>query len=236
MAFGAGLLLAVDLFLWHRAIEEIGAGLSTVLANQQVVFVGVAAWILYRERPTRLAFGLIPIVFIGVTLISGLGDPDAFGANPVAGVVFGIAAGIAYSGFLLVFRASNRGLAPPGGPLLDATAGAAIGSLAMAVFDSRFTFGIALDAHLWLLALALLNQVFGWLLIATALPRLPALQTSVMLLVQPMATVLWGLLLFDEFLSLIQWVGVALVVAGVATLASRGSVEPRGPLPEPIAG
>ncbi|MGH2740804.1 MAG: DMT family transporter [Actinomycetota bacterium] len=236
MAFGSGLLLAVDLFLWHRAIEEIGAGLSTVLANQQVVFVGVAAWVLYGERPTRLAFALIPVVFLGVTLISGLGDPEAFGADPVAGVVFGIGAGIAYSGFLLVFRASNRGLAPPGGPLLDATAGAALGSLFMALFDGRFTFAIPLEAHLWLLALALLNQVLGWLLIALALPRLPALQTSVMLLVQPMATVLWGLILLDEFLSSVQWAGVALVVVGVATLATVGSVERREPLPEPIAG
>lgn len=237
MAFGSGMLLAVDLALWHQSIADIGAGLATVLANTQVVFVGLVAWVLFRERPTTFAFVLVPVVFLGVVLISGLGAGNAFGANPGAGVVYGVGAGIAYSGFLLVFRSSNRALAPPGGPLLDATTGAAVGSLITALFDPGFTFDIALSAHGWLLVLALANQVLGWLFIAVALPRLPALQTSVMLLLQPMATVVWGLILFDEFLSSVQWVGVGLVLAGVAALSATGSVEPAGePLPEPIAG
>jgi drug/metabolite transporter (DMT)-like permease len=68
--------------------------------------------------------------------------------------------------------------------------------------------------------------VFGWLLIAGALPRLPALETSVMLLVQPALTVLWARLLFDESLAAIQWTGVAIVMTGVAIAGARGSVRP----------
>ncbi len=55
---------------------------------------------------------------------------------------------------------------------------------------------------------------------------MPALETSVLLLVQPMATVLWGYLIFTEVLSAVQWGGVALVLGGVALLTVRGSVEP----------
>jgi drug/metabolite transporter (DMT)-like permease len=46
-----------------------------------------------------------------------------------------------------------------------------------------------------------------------------------MLLLQPMATVLWGFLIFAEHLSAAQWAGVALVLAGVGALTVRGSVE-----------
>ena len=77
-------------------------------------------------------------------------------------------------------------------------------------------------AHGWLIALALGSQVAGWLLIGYALPRLPAVETSILLLLQPMATVLWALLLFGEDLSVVQWLGVALVLTGVA-LPSAGS-------------
>jgi len=42
-------------------------------------------------------------------------------------------------------------------------------------------------AHGWLVTLALTSQVVGWLLIAVALPRLPASLTSVVLTVQPVA-------------------------------------------------
>jgi len=226
MAAGSGLFLALDLTVWHRSIELIGAGLATVLANTQIVFVGLIAWAVHRERPTALAFGTIPVVFGGVVLISGLGRADAYGHDPLAGAALGVVTGMAYTGFLLVFRASNRGLAPPAGPLLDAAAGTAIGALAAGVlFDGQFSLGLTWPEHGWLLALALTAQVAGWLLIAAALPRLPALETSVLLLIQPMATVVWGLIIFAEDLSVVQWAGVALVLGGVAALTLRGSVE-----------
>src|SRR3972149_4181289 len=57
-----GLFLALDLAVWHRSIELIGAGLATVLANTQIVFVGLIAWAVHRERPTALAFGMIPSI------------------------------------------------------------------------------------------------------------------------------------------------------------------------------
>jgi drug/metabolite transporter (DMT)-like permease len=46
-----------------------------------------------------------------------------------------------------------------------------------------------------------------------------------MLLLQPMATVLWASVIFAEGLSALQWTGVALVLGGVAVLSLRGSVE-----------
>ena len=226
LAYAAGLFLAVDFAFWHRAIEDIGAGLGTVLGNVQVVFVGFAAWALFRERPTKLAFVLVPVVFTGVVLMSGLGDDSAFGKNPGAGVIFGILTSLMYTGFLLLLRAANKRLVPPAGPLLDATIGAAIGSLAIGlVFDSEFSLTLVWPEHGWLVGLALSAQVVGWLLISWALPRLPALETSVLLLVQPMSTVLWAYLIFGERLSPIQWAGVALVLGGVATLAAKGSVR-----------
>ena len=224
-AFASGLFLAMDLALWHQSIGLIGAGLATVLANTQVIFVGLAAWVVYQERPTGLALFTIPAVFGGVALMSGLGRPDAYGDDPLGGVIFGILSGVAYSFFLLVFRASNRGLAPSPGPLLDATIGAAVGSLLAGIFDPGFDLGMSWPAQGWLLALALVVQVGGWLFISAALPRVPALETSVMLLLQPMATVLWGTLIFAEQLSILQWAGVALVLGGIGALTLRGSVE-----------
>lgn len=225
LALGAGLLFAFDLTLWHRAIVDIGAGMSTLLGNTQILFVGVLAWILFRERPTRAAFVLIPVIFLGVALSSGLGRADAFGANPARGAIYGLLTGIAYASFLLVFRAANRSLAPVAGPLLYATAGAVVGILALAPFDAHFTFSVPLQAHLWLLALALGVHAAGWLLISVAIPRLPSLETSVMLLLQPMAALLWGFLVYAEQPSGIQWAGNALILVGVGLLSWWGSVE-----------
>jgi multidrug transporter EmrE-like cation transporter len=80
----------------------------------------------------------------------------------------------------------------------------------------QFTLAVTRQAHLWLLALAIVSQVVGWLFIATALPRLPAVETSVLLLVQPVFAIAWGVMLFAERMSSLQWIGSAIVLAGVA--------------------
>ncbi|HYH28249.1 MAG TPA: DMT family transporter [Actinomycetota bacterium] len=236
LALAAGGFFALDLTLWHRSIEDIGAGMSTVLGNTQILFVGVLAWLLFRERPTRTALVLVPVILAGVALSTGLGAEDSFGVNPVRGAVYGVFTGIAYAFFLLTFRRANRSLAPPAGPLLDATAGATVGILILAPFDRHFDLGPPLESHLWLIVLALGVQVAGWLLISVALPRLPSLETSVMLLLQPMAALLWGFLIYSEEPSPVQWAGVAVVLVGVGILSWRGSVEGEridGPLDAP---
>lgn len=234
-AVAAGVFLGVDLALWHRSIDLIGAGPATVLGNTQVIFVGLFAWWTYRERPRRAALIAVPMVLAGAVLISGLGLGDAYGRNPALGVVFGVLTGVTYAVFLLIFRAAGRDLGAPAGPLLDATLGAALALLAIGAFDGQLDLHVTWPAHGWMLALALSSQVVGWQLIAAGLPRLPALETSVALLLQPVLSVIWGRLLFAERLSLLQGLGIALVLAGVGWATWRGAAR-RAPLPELATG
>jgi drug/metabolite transporter (DMT)-like permease len=219
LAVASGLILALDLNLWHESIALVGAGLGTVIANVQVVFVAAAAWLWYGERPTPRRVLTIGVVLGGVVLTSGLARHDAYGARPVAGALIGVLAGVTYAAFLLVYRRANRTSGPRSGPLLDSTIGMMAGALACAVFDPHFTLTPPLAATLWLVLLAIGSQVIGWLLIGTALPRLPIVETSVLLLGQPVFAVIWGVLVFGERLSLLQWAGSAIVLAGVAALS-----------------
>lgn len=229
LAVASGLILAVDLNLWHESIALVGAGLGTVIPNVQVVFVAFAMWAIYGERPTLARLGTIALVIAGVVLASGLARVDAYGANPVLGVVLGVLAGASYAAYLLVFRAATVSPSPAAGPLLGATVGMFFGALASVPLDARFTLAVGLRSHAWLLLLAVVSQVFGWMCITTAMPQLPALETSILLLGQPVFAVVWGLVLFGERLSPVQWAGCGLVLGGVATLTSRASLLPRPP-------
>lgn len=224
LAFVSGAILALDLAFWHVSIAMIGAGLATVIANVQVVFVAAAAWAFHGERPGGRTVVLVVVVLAGLTLTSGLARGDAYGSSPIRGVVLGTLAGACYAGFLLTFRAANRSLAPTAGPLLESTLGVVAGALAVAPFDARFSFVPHFPAHAWLMVLAVVAQVIGWLLIATALPRLRALETSILLLGQPVFALIWGVLVFGERLSPLQWAGAAVVLGGVAT-ATRPSTN-----------
>ena len=221
-AWLAGAFLAVDLLLWHHAIEAVGAGLATVLANTQVVLVGLVAWALLAERPARSAFVAIPLAGIGVVLISGVLEEGAYGDDPLLGAVLGLLAGAAYTGFLLGLRQGSRDLRRLAGPLYDATLAAALVLLPLGLVQGDLDLTPPASAHAWLVFLALTNQVAAWLLITTSLPRLPAVLTSILLTLQPVASVFFAALLLSERPSALQLVGTAAILAGlVVASASR---------------
>lgn len=224
-ALASGVLLAGDIALWHTSIEFIGAGLSTVLANTQVIWVGAAAWVLYRERPTRTAIVAVPVVLVGVALIGGIGSSNAFGARPGLGAVLGIVAGLFYAGFLVLFRSATRPGGSPVGPLLDVTIGIAAAFALGGWLDPGFDLTPTWPAHGWLIVLAVVVHTGGWLVISVAIPRLASLDTSLMLLIQPALTVVWAAIIFTERLSDAQWFGATIVLGGVLATAARGSVR-----------
>lgn len=214
MAVASGLFLALDLSFWHSSIGEIGAGLATVVVNLQVVIVALIAWILLRERPPRAALWLIPIMLVGVFFISGVGSSDAYGNNPVLGTAQSLLSAFFYSGFVLALRQANRGhQAPPTGPLFDSTAGMALATLIIGLtFSSDFSLEITWPAHGWIFLIALFAQVIGWLLISRSMPNLPALDTSILLLGQPIGAIIWARIFYAESMGVTQWAGSALVL------------------------
>ena len=226
LAWIAGAFFAADLVLWHHAIEEVGAGLATVLGNTQVVFVPIAAWLILGERPGARVAASVPVVMIGVVLISGvLGGGEAYGRDPVLGVLFGIGTGLAYAGFLLVQRRANADHRRPAGPLFDATLSAAVFSLLIGLPLGEVDLVPTWPAHGWLLLLGLAVQVGGWLLISISLPRLPAAITSVVLTLQPVGSVLLGIWILAEAPSAFQLIGVLFIIAGLLMTTLR--VRPR---------
>ena len=228
-AWAAGAFFAADLLLWHHAIEAVGAGLATVLGNTQVVLVGLIAWVLFRERPGRAALLAIPIAMLGIVLISGALEEGAYGDNPPLGVVFGLLTAIAYSGFLLTLRHGAGDQRRVAGPLFDATLASMVLILPVGLASGDLDFMPGLESSLWLIVLALSSQVLGWLLITVSLPRLPAVGTSLILTLQPVATVALAAILLGENPSPLQLLGAGAILAGLVVASAGGRSRPLEP-------
>jgi drug/metabolite transporter (DMT)-like permease len=219
LALIAGLFFAADLVFWHQAIADVGAGLATVLGNLQVVIVPFVAWAVLAEAPGRRILAALPLTMVGVVLISGALEEGAYGDNPARGVLFGALTGVAYAGFLLTLRHGNEDLRRPAGPLFDATWVAALASLGAALALGAGDVAPTWPSAGWLLVLALSSQVLGWLLISISLPRLPAALTSMILTVQPVGSIVLGILLLGEEPSMLQLSGAAFILAGLVSVA-----------------
>ncbi|HXR13607.1 MAG TPA: DMT family transporter [Solirubrobacteraceae bacterium] len=228
-AIASGVFFAADLIMWHNSIEDVGAGLATVLANVQVVLVPLVAWLLLAERPGRRVLAALPVAAAGVLLISGVLEAHAYGRDPTRGAIFGLGAGIAYVGFLLLLRRGGVDLRRPAGPLFDATATAAVLCVAAGavIGDARLVPGW--PGAGWLVLLALSSQVLGWLAITVSLPRLPAALTSLLLTIQPIGSLAAAAAIFGESPSALQLLGAAAVLIALvaATRPGRGRLRGR---------
>ena len=211
----AGVLFAGDLVFWHHAVDKVGAGLATVLGNSQVVIVALGTWMLFGERPPNRTLAALPIVMLGVILIAGLITNQAHGVDPVMGVLFGFVAALTYSGYLMIMRRVDRSAGTAGPVAISTTMTAivcAVSGAAVGTLDLVPSF----PNHLWLILLGLSAQAAGYLLISYSLPRLPAVQTSIILLAQPVIAVLTAIVLVPELPSPEQFLGVAFVIGGIA--------------------
>ncbi len=217
----AGMFFAADLILWHNSIEDVGAGLATVLANVQVVLVPLVAWAILSERPARRVLAALPLAALGVLFISGALQAHAYGRHPARGAILGVGAGIAYVGFLLLLRAGGSDLRRPAGPLFDATATAMVVAIGagLVIGDARLV--PTWPGAGWLITLALTSQVLGWLLITTSLPRLPAAITSLLLTVQPIGSMILAAVILGESPGAVQLAGVVLVVSALLVATAR---------------
>jgi len=230
-AVGAGVLLGIDFVAWHESIAIIGAGLGTVLPNLQVVFVGIAGVVLFRERPAGSFWVALPIVLIGIWLLGAVGRPIVEGASVALGVFYGLVAAITYAGCLvwLRFARARNTSAAAVTVLLSLTVGSLLVTGPIAAYE-----GVAgpagWPADGWLVVLALGSQTIGWLLLTSSIHVLPAAATSVALLLQPVLALGWGALLLAEPLGPAQIAGAGVVLLGVALAhhgARRVRVAPR---------
>lgn len=231
----SGIFLGVNFILLNTAIPMIGAGLATVLGNLQVVIVAVLGWVFFSERPSRRMAVALPFCLVGVAMISGAFAADAYGPRPALGTLVSIGTSIAYAGYMLLMRQSQRRADRHiAGPLLEATAVSALTCVVLGPVAGGLDLEITWPAHGWLLLSALGPQVVGWLLITAALGRLPVALTSMLLLLQPLVAVLLAGAVFGENPAATQLAGCALLLAAAAYAARSGRPRRRAAAP-PVA-
>ena len=231
LTFAAGILLAIDFAGYHSAIDYIGSGIATLIGNSQVIIVTLSSWWLFGERPNRMILLALPMVMLGLVFIAGIWDDEPYGEDPFKGVIASIVAAIFYSSFLILYRYSNRIKAPSANLQFDATIGAAIGLLLIGIAPLEgldiepINFTFSWPGHGWLILLAISCQIIGWIAITFALPRLPAAHTSFAVLLQPVLTIVWGVILLSEQPSFQQIFGMTLIFSAIIAVTMFGESQ-----------
>ena len=214
-----GLAFAGDLAFWHWSIQYTSVANSTLLANLASIFVTLAAWALWKQRPSGLFLAGLAAALAGTGIL--VRASLDFSATALLGDALGVVTAMFYAWYLMsVKRLRDRGAATLA--LMAATTTiTALLLLPVAAVSGEALLPRSAAGWLILLGLAWISHSGGQGLIAYALAHLPAAFSAVGLLLQPVLAAAFAWALLAEPLGAVQCAGGAVVLFGIY-LAHRG--------------
>jgi drug/metabolite transporter (DMT)-like permease len=212
LMIACGLFFAGDLAVWHWSIMLTSVANSTLLANLAPIFVALAAWLMFRQRPQRKFLAGLTVAVTGMMLLIG-GDFQLQGTELI-GDALGVVTAMFYAGYQLTVTKLRERVATS---TLMAWTGliTAIVLLPIALLTGEQMLPVSVTGWVKLAGLALISQVAGQSLIAYAMAHLPATFSSVGLLFQPVMATLFAWLLLGEAVSALQLAGGITVLIGI---------------------
>jgi drug/metabolite transporter (DMT)-like permease len=220
MLLAAGLFFAADLGVWHYSILYTSVANSTLLANLAPIFVTLAGWLIWKQKVTRVFLAGMTLAIVGMFVL--VGPNFAIGGTRLLGDALGALTGMFYAGYMLAIKFARDANASTARLMAWSTTITAIALLPVALMVPHPFLPATAGGWLVLAGLALVTQIFGQGIIAYAFAHLPASLSSVSLLIQPVMATLFAWWLFGEAVGPAQFIGGAIVLAGI-WLARKGS-------------
>ena len=207
-----GLWFAINLGMLVSALLLTSAANATLLDNTAPIWVGLGALLVFKERLRRPYWLGLALALAGAAVVTGF--------NPAAGMQLGAGDALAftgalfYAGYLLTAQRARQDLRSLSFSWLVA-ATAAITLFAVSLIMGLPLTGYPATSYASVIAMGILSQAGGWLLIGYALGHLPASTAVIGLLAQPVVTGLLAIPLLGEALTLQQVAGGVLALTGI---------------------
>src|SRR6186713_3016569 len=216
-----GVLFGLDVASWHLGIGLTRMANATLFGNAGSLILMVWGFVAWRRLPRGREWPALVAALGGAAILMG----RSFEISPatLAGDLFCLLAGVLYAGYLLILRDARK----------------AMGSWALLAWSSLGSapvllgIALALGEPVWpgnwapILGLVVTSQLIGQGLLVYALKHFSPLVIGIALLTQPAVAALVGWLAFDELLTLVDVVGVALVGSALVLAKVGESPPPR---------
>ena len=206
---------------FYSAMDLAGVAIGNVVAlGSGPLFAAILEWAIERRRPTRRWGAATAIALAGIVVLPlGAEHADAGRGDLALGVLLGLLAGASYA---LYTYASSRAIAT--GHRGSSIMGAMFGVSAVLLTPVLLATGapllqsggtIAITAYL-----ALGPMFVAYLFFGAALGVLRSSTATTITLLEPVVATVFAVVVVGERLTPLGWFGIALILAGVAIIAT----------------
>jgi drug/metabolite transporter (DMT)-like permease len=226
-----GALVALFEVAYQFGIAGAGVAGAAALLYLAPVAVAVLAKPILGERLTALRLALAVVVMVGAWLTVRGGHPGLGGA-PITSLVVGVTGGLLAAGSYAGTTLLARWAVPRYGTFKvlfwEIAGGTLLLGVVLPLAGHSPTSPPTATGWLFALALAAGPVVLANVFFFNAAKRIDAAPTAVAATIEPVVGTLLALFLFDQRLEQLGWLGLALVILGVAGGYLREVNEDRG--------
>ena len=208
--------ITICMACWVYAVSLLDVGVATVLNYTSPAWTALMAWPLLGERIDRQKIAAMALTGAGIALIARLFDANFLSLN-ATGVLLALATAPLWGlygilGRRLLRRYNSWTI------LLYTFAAGTLFALPLLSPQGLRQVAAQPSALLWMAFLALVPSIAGYGLFTVGLRYLNATVASILATVEPLIAVLLAWVFLGETLTGPQFIGAALVIAGVIAL------------------
>lgn len=232
VAGGGGLIVAVFEVAYQFAIAGIGVAGAATLLYLAPMMVAVLARPLLGEALTLTRVGLALAVLLGVWLTvtghagEGTGLPAVFSEGWAVGVTGGLLSATAYAMSTLLARWAVPRYGSIRTLFLELLGGTLVLAVMLPLLNHAPTPPASAAGWTLVVGLGLGSVLAANLCFFAAVQRIEAAPTAIAASIEPVVGALLALALFGQQLTGLGWLGLLVVVGGVATSYTREKGQP----------
>ncbi|CQR47534.1 putative DMT superfamily transporter inner membrane protein [Paraliobacillus sp. PM-2] len=216
----AGIGIAGNFTFYFLSIQASSVAVAATLMYTAPVFVLLISFLLRIERSTWFKWGCITSVLLGIIMLTGVYHTESVSVS-LYGVAAGLASGLSYTLFIFGFKNAST----IGKPQTTLTISFFTFCLVLLLFvDKGAVAAVATSDDIgWFLLLGVIGAGISFMLYLIGIRSTTAATASMVSMVEPVTASLFGVLLMGDHLSIIQFLGMVVILITITLLSVKHS-------------
>ena len=200
---------------YFYAVEYIGSGLAMVLFFCYPIFVVLLDWLHGKNIPSKITMIGLLVVMFGIFCLS---DPQHWDLS-FYGITWGLLCAFCFGIYFYTSQLEIKNIAIVSGTFCICLGNCLVFTL-WSLFSKDFMLPTTLSAISNISALAVLATLLPIYLVFVSLRYIDGTKASILSVFGPIVTIILGVIFLNEQISILQYIGVGIVLVGVYLVQS----------------
>ena len=218
----AGVGVAGNFTFYFLSIQASSIAVAATLMYTAPLFVLLISFLLRIERSTWFKWGCISGVLMGIILLTGAYNTESISVS-VLGTTAGLSSGLSYALFIFGFKNASS-IGKP-----QTTLTIAFFSFCLILFlftDKNEAASVMTSSDIgWFLLLGIVGAGISFIFYVIGIRWTAPTTASMVAMVEPVTASLFGVLLIGDHLTIIQTLGMVLILVTITVLSVKQSDE-----------